>query len=733
MRGLEGTLRDSTGVMFARSVVHLASLSLVVLVLVAVGQPIWTDDLWWHLALGRAYESHGALLAADPLLFGAVGPPLPASWLADVFFFEVERTLGFAGLRGLHVALVLGILALSWRLLRVAAGRAWVASLGTAIFAAVCAYRLVQLRPHLFTILAALLLYALAFEGRRPLSRARIVLVAALLGLWANFHGGFVLGPILLACGWAGLVAAAVLESGDSKSAARGRLLPLATALVLGLLATFVSPAGLDAHLAFADAGSETAELVRVADEWRAFPWASLPASNLPPTPLTWAVVWGLFLATAAIATGWLRGLRGRGHGSRSLRVDPALLALSVASLVAIGLSVRFVFLGIFPALLCADAARQFSGSGERVRGDWRAAFAAAAVACAAVPSFLALGDWSMVSGGLRTSSQYALAYPSARYFGHAVAWLGAVGARGHLFADYSLSGYLGYRLAPGVKTTLNGTLNVPARTLDAARALRTRRGLEASESFEERLDRQQIDFFLGTRLPRMAPANRPFDHTTAHLEGVSGWIPVFRNLRSAVYLRNRDRNRENLERIAAYYEEAGVPFDLERGFEVDRVIRLAPRWALKNGILPLNFAAASALSASVHPEARNSANDSLAETYAVLGLYEKAASLDARRLRHDPEASRVRRRWVWSLLRLGRFEEADPAAAALRASAHPLSQRMARLASEALAAPKAPDLAARIARLPLLTLGEAAQFRANIPAPPLEEPRPVDRAISPN
>ena len=169
--------------MLAGAAVQFTSLGIVALVLVAVGQPIWTDDLWWHLALGRAFANLGALLSSDPLLFGAVGPPLPVSWLADVFFFEVERTLGFTGLRGLHVALVLLILGLCWWLLRRAAGQAWAASLGTAIFAAICAYRLVQMRPHLFTILAVLLLYALAFAGRRPLSKGRIVGVAALLGM----------------------------------------------------------------------------------------------------------------------------------------------------------------------------------------------------------------------------------------------------------------------------------------------------------------------------------------------------------------------------------------------------------------------------------------------------------------------------------------------------------------------------------------------------------------------
>ena len=720
--------------MLAGAAVQFTSLGIVALVLVAVGQPIWTDDLWWHLALGRAFANLGALLSSDPLLFGAVGPPLPVSWLADVFFFEVERTLGFTGLRGLHVALVLLILGLCWWLLRRAAGQAWAASLGTAIFAAICAYRLVQMRPHLFTILAVLLLYALAFAGRRPLSKGRIVCVAALLGLWANLHGGFVLGPILLACGWVGLAAGAVLGSGASKWEARGRLLPLAFAGVLGSLATLVSPAGLDAHLAFVNAGGETAELVRVADEWRAFPLASLPVSNLPPTPLTWAVVWGLFLATAAIATGWLRGLRAAEHGDHRVRVDPALLALAVASFVAIGVSVRFVFLGIFPALLCADAARQLWGSDGRARGSWRIRGLAAATACAALPAFFYFGDWPMVSGGVRPSwSNYARAYPTARYFGHSVTWLEEVGARGHLFADYSLGGYLGYRLAPGVKTTLNGSLNVPKRTVDAARSLRSRRGLEAGETFEDLLDRQQIDFFLGTKLPRMAPPNRPFDHTTAHLEGVSGWIPVFRNLRSAVYLRDADRNRENLDRIAAYYEAAGVPFDRERGFQVDRVIRLSPRWAERNGIVPVHFAMASAASAAAEPRLRNRGYDRLAEVYAVLGIYEKAAALDARLLRNNPEQQGVRRRRVWSLLRLGRYEEADQVAEALRDSRHPLSKRIARVASEVLFAPGDPEREAWIARLPLLTPSEAMRLRAMIRSPLPAEPRPVRREISPN
>ena len=49
--------------------------------LIAVGQPIMTDDTWIHLTLGRAYFEHGPWLETDPLLAHASGPPLPAAWL----------------------------------------------------------------------------------------------------------------------------------------------------------------------------------------------------------------------------------------------------------------------------------------------------------------------------------------------------------------------------------------------------------------------------------------------------------------------------------------------------------------------------------------------------------------------------------------------------------------------------------------------------------------------------
>src|SRR5262249_837931 len=122
-------------------VAHLAFAAISGLVIAAAAQPLQTDDLWWHLALGRAYASHGPWLAEDPLLHTAPGPPAPAAWLADLGLHALGSAGGFPALRLLHATLVAAILALAWSLLRRASGSRAVASLAASAFAALAAYR----------------------------------------------------------------------------------------------------------------------------------------------------------------------------------------------------------------------------------------------------------------------------------------------------------------------------------------------------------------------------------------------------------------------------------------------------------------------------------------------------------------------------------------------------------------------------------------------------------------
>jgi hypothetical protein len=139
----------------------------------------------------------------------------------------------------------------------------------------------------------------------------------------------------------------------------------------------------------------------------------------------------------------------------------------------------------------------------------------------------------------------------------------------------------------------------------------------------------------------------------------------------------------------------------------------------VSHGLVPVHFADLAAAAYEGGTDERRQAADWLASLYASLGLYERALRLDREILSGSPDAIPSRRRIVWSLLRLGRLDEAR-AEAALLESAPPgdaLSRRIAETAR--VAAELAPDeRAARIATLPVLTRAEAARLMGGMARP---------------
>jgi hypothetical protein len=692
------------------------------MVLASAGQPLFAEDSWWHLAMGEAYVAEGPWLEADPALHTASGPPAPAAWLSDVTLYGVERIWGFGGLRVAHVFLVVGILGLAWSALRRASGSRVYASLGTGLFAVLSAYRLFQLRPHLFSIAAALLLVRLLIEDGEPPSRRRIAAAAGLLALWANLHGAFVLGPALLAAAVAGLVIASLLRP-ERWARDRPRAGRLAAALVLCLVATLANPAGLEPHLLYFAAGGATPALGVVADEWAPLGLFQLPVPNLPPSPLAWAVVWGLLLVTPCAVFFGARRRPRASTASATAGVDPALVGVAAAALFALLAAVRLLWLGIFPLLVVGQSARALG----RLPGRSRQVFAwtAGIAAVLLVPGFARLGDWPMISQGVRRAS-YARPYPAFKHYAHAVWFLRDAGLEGNLFNDYASGNFLGYWLAPRMRVFVNGSLNVPQDVLMARHAI-IRRAWEADEAFVELLERYRVDVFFGTGEPVVSKPNRPAIHTTTHLERTPGWIPVFRNLRSAVYLRADARNRRNLERVAAHYAREHVPFDPDRGFETHRVLREAPRWAVEHGLLPAHFGGLEAAARSLDPNRRPWAQAQRAAIYAALGLYERAEAIDRRLLKTDPHSVSAARRLVWSLLHQRRVAASLEAAELLLAVAPPgdgLSRLLADAAQQHAALPEA-EAAALVATLPVFTRPEGRQLLAGFREP---EARPRGR-----
>lgn len=682
--------------------------------MLAAGQPLFAEDSWWHLGMGEIYTASGPWLDADPFLFTAPGPPAPAAWLSDVALYGVERAFGFRGLRVAHALVAAAILAAAWRGLRRAGGSSAFASLGTELFAALAAYRLFQLRPDLFTILATLLLVGLLIRDGEIPSWRRVIAAVGLFALWANAHGGFVLGLGLLAAAPLGLALAAALRP-TQRTRHLMRARRLAAALALACLASLANPAGLGPHRLYFAAGSETPELALVVDEWAPLRLFQLPLPSLPPSPLAWGVVWCLLVVTPCVV---LRHARARGRGETSPAaepLDPALVAVAAASLAAMLAAVRLLWLGIFPLLVVARSARALGLLAPTARRSWSGAAAVAATLL--VVGFLRFGDWPMISQGIQRA-RYGEPYPAVKHDAHAVWFLRDAGLEGNLWSDYSSGNFLGYWLAPRMRVFVNGSLNVPSQVMEDRLAILERRGSRPGERFVDLLDRYRIDVFFGTGVPSLSPSARRELPTTAHLERTSGWILAFRNARSAVYLRDDERNRANRERVADYYAREGVPFDPERGFDPERVIRERLDWAVDHGLVPRGLATLEATARALDPGSRRAAQERLASVHALLGLYERGAAIDRRLLRADPGSITGGRRLVWSLLRQGRGAEAREAAERLAEIApadDDLSQLLVEAARryEALAEDEA---AALVALLPVFatsqSLGIFAGFR---------------------
>lgn len=630
------------------------------MVLVAAGQPIFTDDLWWHLGMGAEYVKHGPWLDADPFLFGAPGPPEPAAWLADVFFHGVHRIGGFQSLRALHVSLVAATAVLAWAMLRRASGSRVFASLGTALFACLAAYRLFQLRPHLFTVLAALVLVRLLVLDRAVPTRGRVAASTLVFAIWANVHGAFVVGLVLLGAATAGAAFGRFVWPRDEAPARWRRL---GAALLLGTLAACVTPSGPRFLLLYFTAGAQTPELAVVADEWTPIDLLATPLSNVPPTPLVWGLVWLLVVAVPLCAM--LHVVAARRSGAAGERIpgpDPALTALGLASLVGMVAAVRLLWLGVFTLLVVGAALAALSRAASRdgVRTPARVAAALAALAC--IPGFVSLGDWPMISQGVRVET-YARPYSTAKYHAHAVWMLMDTGIEGRVYNEYWMGNFLGYWLAPRLEMFVNGSLNVPKELMQASRDIRARRADGEGRSMSEQLDRHAVDVFLGTGVPVMPPPGRPLADTTRHVQGTPGWVPIFRNLQSAVHLRDAPRNRPALARVRDWYAEQGVPFDPALGFEPLAVVRAAPEWSVAHGLIPVDFAGLEAAARRAAPGTRQVAQDRLASIHALLGDYDGAVAVDEDLLRMRPRAVGVARRLVWSLLQAGRIADAGEAA----------------------------------------------------------------------
>jgi len=195
-------------------------------------------DLARHLRIGEVMLQRGAMLREYPFAHTVTGRPFLAfEWGSEVIYAAVHRAAGLAGIAifaGLLLALTYALLV---RFLVRRGGDpllAYVVTMAAAVLSA--AHWLA--RPHLFTMFfVVVLLGLLERQGRRTLWPYPPLFI-----VWANLHGGFSYGVILI-----GLYALGELLEGrvsGDREVWFARARHHGAALALALAASLVNPFG---------------------------------------------------------------------------------------------------------------------------------------------------------------------------------------------------------------------------------------------------------------------------------------------------------------------------------------------------------------------------------------------------------------------------------------------------------------------------------------------------------
>src|ERR1041384_1202851 len=187
------------------------------LLILALSARLLADpDIYWHVTAGRWIVEHGTLPHVDP--FSATfarAPWIAKEWLSQLVLAAAYHVAGWNGIAVLTAAAVAAALgALTFALLEKLDP---IAALGFVLAAFVLAAPHIVARPHALA-LPVMVFWTAGLVRALDARRAPSFWLLPLMALWANLHGGFTFGLLLV--GACALEAAFFAESADRKAAA---------------------------------------------------------------------------------------------------------------------------------------------------------------------------------------------------------------------------------------------------------------------------------------------------------------------------------------------------------------------------------------------------------------------------------------------------------------------------------------------------------------------------------
>jgi len=385
-------------------------------------------DYWWHVRTGQYIIEIGTLPRADIYSYTVPDRPWVAhEWLSEVLLYLVQQRLGYVGnvgLFGLLAMLTLLVVYATCRLRGVGEPAAamlmlWAAGIGMAS---------ANVRPQLLTtflLAVCALLLTLYLRGQ---TRA-LWPYPALMALWVNLHGGYIIGLVLLGLTVVGQGAARMLGQPAAP------LRPLVLIALLSGMATLFSPHGLEAiWYPFTYVGSQNPSMRYIAE------WQSVDFHQ------TRSLIFAGSLLLAILL----------GVGRRPLGPTEALWMVALA-LMALQSERHLALYGVVAIPLLAARLQETLPLLRGTLATWRRP-ALLAVIWPLVAIFLLRlafvgGGWEHAQVGREPNAR---TYPAG-----AVEHLRTHDLPGNLFASYHWGGYLIYRLYPERPVFIDGRMDL--------------------------------------------------------------------------------------------------------------------------------------------------------------------------------------------------------------------------------------------------------------------------------
>jgi len=446
--------------------------------LLIVGERLLNDpDTYWHIATGRWIWANAAVPATDPFSHTVPGAPwLAHEWLSELILAGAYGALGWAGAVALAAFAVAASLAFLMRALERAVRPA--VALGATAMAFFLMAAHLTARPHALA-LPILVVWAGALVSARDRSLVPSLWLLPLMALWANLHGGFVIG-----LGLAGVLAVEAVLTAQPGAARRAVIWGWGRFVVGAALASLLTPQGV-AGWWFPFKLMSLGFALSFVGEWHA------PVLG----PLEPLVLWLAVLLAFALGIG--------------LRA-PLSRALMVAGLVAMALSHtrNAELLALLAPLLLAESVGRLARPSEPLAGPQARCIAALAIFILAATTAASLRGYAHENPAIAPASALAAARQA--------------GLTGPVFNDYDFGGYL---IFEGVSPFVDGRIDLYGD--DFMRAYATALAAEGT-ALPSLLDRYRVAFTL----------LKPGEPAVAALDRDPRWERVYADAGAVVHRR---------------------------------------------------------------------------------------------------------------------------------------------------------------------------------------------------